>query len=169
MRLLHILLALILSTSLAACPSSRRRAAQDDDDTSDDDDAAPDDDDTADDDDTLDDDDDSASDDDDVAPDDDDATPDPLPGCMETVLEYIAGAGILPEQTVLGDLPAQQLYSCETYQLLGVTLMSTPTAATTTGEAPAWTLEALTPVAMNDAAAPATLSLTGCDPYTCSL
>jgi hypothetical protein len=172
-RYLQPLLLLPLLALLVGCPFSRRPLPQDDDDgaddddsggdddTVDDDDAAPDDDDDADDDD--------AADDDDGAPDDDDDTPDPLPLCMESVLEFIGESGMLPEQSSLGDLPAQQVYSCETYQLQGVNLLSTPSAPVTTGSAPTWTLETATPVSVNDAAAPATLSLTGCDPYTCGL
>jgi len=173
-RYLLVLLSLAL---LAGCPDPRRTRGDDDDVSDDDDDSGPDDDDAGpddddsgpDDDDSGPDDDDVAPDDDDVAPDDDDDTPDPLPMCMQTVLEYIEGEGTLPPSTALGDLPAQQLYDCETYQLQGVTLLSTLLTATTTGSVPTWTLETESGVAVNDAATPATLSLTGCDAYTCGL
>ena len=176
MRYLALLSALALMGLIVACNPRRPPTPEDDDDAVDDDDSgAEDDDDAVDDDDSAPDDDDIAPDDDDViddddiAPDDDDDTPDPLPMCMQSALTYIEEAGILPEAIALGDLPAQQIYSCETYQLQGVNLLSTVTAATSTGSIPVWTLEAATPVSVNDAATPATLSLTGCADYTCGL
>ena len=107
----------------------------------------------------------SSSDDDDAV-DDDDATPDPA-FCMLKALAAIESAGILGPTTPLGDLPSQSIYSCETYQMLGVNLLVANAETTGAGALPSWTLTGYPELSINDAAAPATLSLTGCNPYTC--
>ena len=172
MRALLLLLPALL---LLGCPVRREPTPEDDDDASaDDDDASTDDDDSGlddddastDDDDASADDDDASADDDDVSTDDDDATPDPA-FCMLEALAAIEEAGILGPTTAVGDLPAQSIYSCETYQMLGVNLLAANAETTGAGSVPSWTLTGYPELSINDGATPATLSLTGCNPYTC--
>jgi hypothetical protein len=141
----------------------------DDDTADDDDDTAGDDDTPADDDDTPADDDDTPGDDDDTPADDDDDSTDPLPGCMASTLSFIETAGALPAEVALGPGPTQQLYSCETYQLLDVRFLSSSAAFASAGAAPSWTLGSQPQVTLADSVTQATLSLSGCNPYTCGL
>ena len=92
-----------------------------------------------------------------------------MPGCTNEALDFIEAQGILPLSVPLGDLPSQQLYSCETYQLLGVELITNNSAMVATGSEPTFSLTSNMEFSVNDAATPATLSLTGCNPYSCSL
>ena len=156
----RLLLLLLLAVALVACPVRRTPSVDDDDD-----DASGDDDDSgaADDDDASGDDDDDATGDDD----DDDATPDPTAFCMLEALAFIEAEGVLGPAYAIGDTAAQSIYSCETYQMLGVNLLAANAEFLSAGALPSWNLTAYPDISINETGDAATLSLTGCNPYTC--